>query len=122
MGARGGEAHRKRPLPVSLDCDTCAFRPVLFDTMKASGLEWRTTTECNGTNAMNAMVQTDLAVTVLLASTVVPGFEVLPPASGLPTLPDFAVNLHLPDREAPVVAALAGTIRDGFLNRQRQAA
>lgn len=123
VGARGGDAFRKRPLPISLDCDTCAFRPVLFDRMKASGLAWRTTTESQGACVGGAMVQTDLAVTVLLASTAVPGLEVLPADSGLPALPDFAVNLHLPPTGATrVAAALAATIRDGFRSRQRQAA
>jgi DNA-binding transcriptional LysR family regulator len=123
VGARGGDAFRKRPLPISLDCETCAFRPVLFETMKKSGLTWRTTTESQGAYTMGAMVQTDLAVTVMLASTVVPGFELLPPSCGLPPLPNFAVNLHLPrDGATPAADALAATIRDGFQSRQRQAA
>lgn len=122
-GARGGDAFRKRPLPISLDCETCAFRPVLFDAMKASGLTWRTTTESQGAYAMGAMVQTDLAVTVLLASTLLPGLEVLPSGSELPTLPNFAVNLHLPRTGVTrVTQAFAETVREGFRSRQRQAA
>ncbi|MDX7953516.1 LysR family transcriptional regulator [Lichenihabitans sp. Uapishka_5] len=123
VGAKGGEAFRRRPLPVSLYCDTCAFRPAILDVMKASGLAWRSVTEADGAAMMNATVQTDLAVSALLASTVGSGFEVLPASCGLPPLPSFTVNLHLPRTGAtPAAAALAATIRDGFLFRQRQAA
>jgi DNA-binding transcriptional LysR family regulator len=123
VGVKGGDAFRKRPLPISICSDTCAFRPTLFDAMQKSGLAWRSVTEASATYAISATVLTDLAVTALLASTVVPGLEVLGVGSGLPPLPNFAVNMHLPRTGgSPIGEALAATIRDGFLTRQRQAA
>lgn len=123
VGARGGEAYRKTPLPVSFFCDTCAFRPTMYDALKRSGLPWRSVTEASGAMVMSAMVQTDLAVTALLASTVGAGYEILPNGCGLPNLPNFTANLHLPrSGPIPAAAALAATIRDGFLSRQRLAA
>ncbi|MCW6506555.1 LysR family transcriptional regulator [Lichenifustis flavocetrariae] len=123
VGAKGGDAFRRRPLPISLGCETCAFRPVLFEALKKSSLPWRTVAESDGTFAISATVQTDLAVTALLASTIVPGLDVLSSGSGLPPLPNFTVNLHLPPTgTSPVVQALAETVRQGFLGRQRQAA
>ena len=123
VGARGGDAFRKRPLPISFGCDTCAFRPVIFDALRASGLPWRTVSEMGNAEAISATVQTDLAVTALLASTIPPGLELLAADAGLPVLPNFAINLHLPRTGVqPIAEALARSIREGFCGRQRQAA
>ncbi len=120
VGAKGGDASQKRPLPISFGCDTCAFRPVIFDALRASGMPWRTVSEIGNAEAISATVQTDLAVTALLASTIPAGLEVL---EGLPPLPNFAINLHLPRTGSSLIAeALARTIREGFWGRQRQAA
>ena len=56
VGVKGGDAHRKRPLPISICSDTCAFRPTLFDAMQRSGLEWRSVTEAGATYAISATV------------------------------------------------------------------
>lgn len=122
VGAKGGDAFEKRPLPISLGCETCAFRPVMSEALRKSGLTWRTMTESYGAPAISATVQTDLAVTALLASTVVAGLEVLSTASGLPELPMFSINLHLSQARNPIIDALARAVRDGFSSRQRQAA
>ena len=123
VGAKGGDAFRKRPLPISFGCDTCAFRPVIFDALRASGMPWRTVSEIGNAEAISATVQTDLAITVLLASTIPPGLELLGGDAGLPTLPNFGINLHLPRGGGqPISEALARAIREGFCGRQRQAA
>jgi DNA-binding transcriptional LysR family regulator len=120
VGAKGGDASLKRPLPISFGCDTCAFRPVIFDALRSSGLSWRTVSEIGNAEAISATVQTDLAVTALLASTIPPGLEVI---EGLPPLPNFGINLHLPRTgSSPIAEALARSIREGFWGRQRQAA
>jgi DNA-binding transcriptional LysR family regulator len=123
VGAKGGDAFRKRPLPISFGCDTCAFRPVIFEALRTSGLAWRTVSEIGNAEAISATVHTDLAVTALLATTIPPGLDILSPEAGLPPLPNFGINLHLPRTGAtPVGQALANAIRDGFCDRQRQAA
>ena len=79
--------------------------------------------EIGNAEEISATVQTDLAVTALLATTVPAGLEVLPHEIGLPPLPNFSINLHLTrSNRTPVVDAMARAIRDGFLGRQRQAA
>jgi DNA-binding transcriptional LysR family regulator len=123
VGGRGGEAFLKRPLPISFGCETCAFRPTIYDALRRSGLDWRTVSELGNFEAMVATVQTDLAVTAALPSTLPPGLDVLGPASGLPPLPRFSVNLHRPQSGVSEIAqVLSRHIRDGFVNRQRFAA
>jgi DNA-binding transcriptional LysR family regulator len=122
VGAKGGSAHLRAPLPVSLVAETCAFRPAVLAALREHGRDWRTMFESGSLDATSAMVRTDLAVTTLLAFTVPMDLDILPPELGLPPLPAFAINLHLPQREiAPAVAELARHIRNGF-TRQRQAA
>ncbi len=117
VGAGTGSAYLKRPLPVSLVSDTCAFRPAVLSALRAHDLPWRMVFE-GGLAATTATVLADLAVTARLASTVQPGFRVLPPGSGLPPLPSFAVNLHGPSSEAGAAArGLARCIRDGMARR-----
>lgn len=121
VGARGGAARLKRPLPVSIVADTCAFRPAVLAALSENGLDWRTVFENGNIDATTATVRSDLAVTTWLASTVPADLDILSDA-GLPPLPNFSVNLHLPKHAtAPAAKAFASRIREG-LSRYRQAA
>jgi DNA-binding transcriptional LysR family regulator len=123
IGAKRGEAYRRRPLPISFCSESCAFRPPMVAALQESNLAWRMVSEIGNLEAISATVQTDLAVSALLASTVPCDVDVLAPDSGLPELPGFAINLHLPRTGTSETAkALAHYIRDGFLGRQRAAA
>lgn len=118
IGARGGTAHRKSPLPVSLVAETCAFRPAVLEALRQHGLEWRTVFENGSIDATTATVRTDLAVTAWLAMMVPPDLDILSPETGLPDLPSFAISLHIPGRPMdPASAELARHIRDGFCRR-----
>lgn len=114
VGARGGVAHAKTPLPVSLVVDSCIFRPVVMAALKRRGRDWRTVFENGGLDATFATVRLDLAVSAWLAFTVPADLDILPPDSGLPDLPSFAVTLHRPDRPSSLAAdELAQHIRKG---------
>lgn len=122
-GARSGEAHRQRPLPLALGNESCAFRPPILKALTEAGIDWRPVSEISNMDAMNATVQTDLAVGALLASTVPADLEILGSGSGLPPLPPFSVNLYRPKTGAtPVAEELARHIREGFTARTRHAA
>ncbi|WP_175700638.1 LysR family transcriptional regulator [Burkholderia ambifaria] len=117
VGAVGGNAHLKRPLAVSIVSDACVFRPALFDALTQHEIAWRTVFENGDIEATKATVRMDMAVTAWLASTVPSDLQTLRPAQGLPTLPDFAVTLHLPPSgTTPLVEEMANFIRNGFLH------
>lgn len=122
-GAKGGAAHLKRPLPISMVADTCAFRPAVIESLHRHGIEWRTVFENGSIEATSATVRTDLAITTWLASTVPSDLDILGPDSGLPPLPSFAINLHLAPHAGTMPAAteLAQHIRANLV-RQRPAA
>lgn len=118
VGARGGSAYRMQPLPVSMVDETCGFRQAVLDALRERGRAWRTVFENGSIDATAATVRSDLAVTVWLASTVPEGLDVLPPESGLPELPGFAINLHVARGQgAAAVGALARCLKEG-LGRQ----
>jgi DNA-binding transcriptional LysR family regulator len=123
VGAKGGSAHRKTPLPVSMVTDTCAFRPSVFAALGEEGRRWRTVFENGNIEATTATVRTDLAVTAWLASTVPADLDILGAADGLPELPSFAINLHMAEKGAnAAVDELARHIRDGLIRTRQVAA
>lgn len=122
VGARGGAARAKRPLPVSIVADTCAFRPVVLSALNEHGLEWRSVFENGNIDATTATVRSDLAVTTWLASTVPADLDILPFDAGLPPLPNFAINLHLPRHGVGTAAQeFARHIREGLARRLQAA-
>jgi DNA-binding transcriptional LysR family regulator len=121
VGARRGSAHLKRPLPLSMVSETCAFRPLVLAALQAQNIDWRTVFE-NGIEATRAIVRSDLAVTAWLISTVPADLDILGPDIDLPDLPGFTINLHLPRRGAtPAAREFGRFVREG-LSRNRAAA
>jgi DNA-binding transcriptional LysR family regulator len=115
VGAKGGVAHRKSPLPISMVSETCAFRTTVLEELRKRELPWRTVFENGSIDATAAMVRSDLAITAWLASTVPPDLDILTPDSNLPELPGFAISLHLsPHQHSPAVTALAQHMREGL--------
>lgn len=116
VGARAGTAHLKTPLPVSMVAETCAFRPVVLQALSKRNLVWRTLFESRSIDATTATVRSDLAVTAWLASTVPADLDILPADAGLPELPPFAINLHMPNGHASsATTQLARHIRESFV-------
>lgn len=122
VGARGGTAYTKVPLPVSMVAETCAFRPAVLAALRRRQRGWRVVSENGSLDATLATVRADLAVSAWLASTVPADLDVLPPESGLPDLPPFAITLHVPDRPSTAAAVeLARHVRDGLTRPRHHA-
>ena len=115
VGARGGNACMKNPLPVSMVADSCAFRPVVLTALAHSGLTWRTLSENGSIDATCATVRADLAVTVWLRTTVPADLVILSETETLPALPAFAINLYRSAKQPAAAAeALTTKIRQHF--------
>ncbi len=96
VGALGGSAHRRSPLPIAIGGKTCRFRPVALDALRRSGRDWRIVIEVANQDAVNATVSAGISIAALLRETVPSGLDVLGEEDGLPPLPSFDVNLHMP--------------------------
>ncbi|RKE39039.1 DNA-binding transcriptional LysR family regulator [Paraburkholderia sp. BL23I1N1] len=117
VNGRGSDAWRKRPLPLSMVDERCAFRPVVLGALANEGIAWRTVFESGNIEATAATVRAGLAVTTWLVSTVPADLETLmPQATGLPTLPPFAICLRLPATAQPAAQEFARHVRESMSN------
>ncbi|WP_414445176.1 LysR substrate-binding domain-containing protein [Burkholderia sp. 22PA0106] len=115
---RGSDAWQKRPLPLSMVDERCAFRPWVLGALAERGIAWRTVFESGSIEATAATVRAGLAVTAWLVSTVPADLETLAPhAAGLPVLPPFAICLQTPAPPAeakPAALAFAACVREAM--------
>ncbi|MGF6696627.1 DNA-binding transcriptional LysR family regulator [Paraburkholderia sp. MM5496-R1] len=112
---RGSDAWQKRPLPLSMVDERCAFRPVVLGALADEGIAWRTVFESGNIEATAATVRAGLAITAWLASTVPADLETLTfRVSGLPALPAFAICLRLPATVQPAAQEFARHVRDSM--------
>lgn len=121
VGAAGGNAHLRDPLPVSLGADTCAFRPHALAALAKWHRQWRPVSESNSLEPMIATLEADLAVAPMLSCAVPGRLAVLSDAAGLPRLPACHVNLYLPrNTQNDMAAELAAVLREEFASAGRE--
>ncbi|WP_233872901.1 LysR family transcriptional regulator [Paraburkholderia adhaesiva] len=117
VSGRGSDAWEKRPLPLSMVDERCAFRSVVLGALADKGIAWRTVFESGNIEATAATVRAGLAITTWLVSTVPAGLEILTPqATGLPALPPFAICLRLPTTVQPAAQEFARHVRESMSN------
>ncbi|MDP1752731.1 MAG: LysR family transcriptional regulator [Reyranella sp.] len=121
VGAPGGDAHLKDPLPVSLGAPTCLFRPVAIEALGAARRDWRAVCEVSRLEPVYAVLEAGLAVAPLLRSSVPARFEVFEGKAArearLPALPEFRINLYAPPAASPAARDLADHVRASFSGR-----
>lgn len=118
VGAPGGAAHRRSPLPIGIGGKTCRFRPVIIEAMRRTGRDWRVLLQVSNQDAVNATIAAGLCVGALLRETVPSNLEILGPTAGLPELPNFKINLFMPATGGTDTAReLAHHIRAEFASR-----
>jgi DNA-binding transcriptional LysR family regulator len=123
VGARGGAAWRRNPLPVALGDETCAFRAHALEALRRVNRSWHLMFQVGDTAPLQAMLEADMAVAPML-TTVVPGsLEILKASETLPALPAFYINLHARRAGQNAIAdTLAEQIRTEFECRFKRAA
>lgn len=123
VGARGGTAWRRTPMPVSLGDGTCAFRAHALEALRLANRTWHLMFQVGDTAPMQAMLEADMAVAPMLASVVPDSLEILRASETMPALPLFYINLHARNVGQNAIAdALAHQIRNEFELRFKRAA
>jgi DNA-binding transcriptional LysR family regulator len=118
VGAPGGSAHRRTPLPIAIGGRSCRFRPVLLDALRRTDIEWRVVLEVANQDAVNATVAAGISVAAMLRETIPVSLDVLTGDTGLPPLPSFGLNLRLPPAGTNELAEeMARHIRAEFASR-----
>ena len=123
VGAPDGEAHLRTPLAVALGGETCAFRAGAVAALTEAGRDWRIMCQVGSLEPVYAVLEADLAIAPFLRSTAPRQLAILSEGAGLPKLPSYHVNLHVPRVDAgDITLALAQGIRAGFAVQQQSAA
>jgi DNA-binding transcriptional LysR family regulator len=117
VGARDGDAGRRRPLSVALGKQDCGFRAVAVKALTGARIKWRPICQVGSLEPVFATLEADMAVAPFLSRTVPDRLMILR-AAGLPALPRFNVNLRVPATgQSEVAAEFARHIRDAFARR-----
>ena len=123
VGAQGGSAHERTPLPVTLGDEQCAFRAATVKVLGGTGRDWRFTCSASEMSAFHASLEADLAVAPLLSQTVPEQLAILDADSGLPPLPTYYINMYVaPTDPSSIALVLAKHITRSFANRLTKAA
>lgn len=122
VGAPGGTAHLRNPLPVSLGDERCIFRGAVTDALGAIGRDWRSCCVTSEMQPLLASVEADIGVAALLESSVPAHLEVLTFQTELPELPDFGINLYVARAAGTLPQELARFMRQEILSDRKLAA
>lgn len=117
VGAKGGDAWRRRPLSVALGQESCGFRASAVRALNGARIEWRPICQVGSLEPVFATLEADMAIAPFLSRTI-PERLIALNDPDLPNLPNFFVNLRLPTRlNSPIALELARHIRQGFEKR-----
>lgn len=105
-GAKGGSAYLKKPLPVSVWEEGCAWRADALEQLGKAGVEYRIAYMSAHTAGQRSAILADLAVAPLPRSFIGDDIVALGPDHGLPALSNYNLCMIVaPDATAPVRAA-----------------
>ena len=113
-GAKGGCAHMREPLPVSVWEEGCAWRAGALDALGRQGRNFRVAYMSAHTAGQRAAILSDLAVAPLPKSFITNDMVELGLPDGMPTIGNYNLAMLVtPDASAPV-QAVADHIRATF--------
>jgi DNA-binding transcriptional LysR family regulator len=93
LGAEGGSAHRRDPLPVAMLPDGNRYRTLALSALDAQHRAWRIACVSESIAGLQAMALSDVAVIVLAQSVEVRGLRQFDQSDGLPDLPEVELAL-----------------------------
>lgn len=113
-GAKGGSAHLREPLPLSIWEEGCAWRADALEALGRDGRDYRIAYMSAHTAGQRAAILADLAIAPLPRSFIGDDIVALGPQEGLPALSNYNLAMIVAhDAAAPVLAA-ADHIRATF--------
>lgn len=107
-GVINGEAYQQDPLPVAIEDETCAFRPIILEALAGVKRDWRLIDgKGEAMPVLLATLKADLAIAAMLSQTIPEGCAVVPADCNLPDLPHFYINMYqAPGRSNVIVQEL----------------
>lgn len=116
-GARNGVAYERKPLPVSVCEEGCAWRNAGLKSLEESNRDYRIAFMSAHIAGQRAAILADLAIAPIPVSSCTEGIICLGARHGLPDLRDYAVGLVTAENLSKPAAAAADHLRAGFATR-----
>ncbi|MGE0499378.1 MAG: LysR substrate-binding domain-containing protein [Rhizobiaceae bacterium] len=113
-GAKGGCAHMREPVPVSLWEEGCAWRASAVDALGRQGRNYRVAYMSAHTAGQRAAILSDLAIAPLPKSFIGSDMVELTEADGLPEMGTYSLCMVVAQDAQPPVKAAADHIRATF--------
>jgi DNA-binding transcriptional LysR family regulator len=121
IGAPGGQAWKRRPLPLAYE-QRCIFRQGVQNRLDAAGIPWVLAVDSDNTRTVEASVSADLAVHTVLAGSEPRHVARIPHGGLLPDLGQMNINLYTrASGPASPVGRLAELIRGTYSGRAGRA-
>lgn len=122
IGAPGGRAWRRRPMPLGTVAG-CIFNRAAIGGLTAAGFDWKLEIDSATNPAMDASIAADMVVRLAMRSAVPAQFEAIAHGGALPALPVFHVNMYLTEGPRRRLAEpLALVLRAAYARRDLLAA
>ncbi len=113
-GARGGSAHLREPLPVSLWEEGCAWRAGALEALGRGGRSFRVAYMSAHASGQRAAILSDLAVAPLPKSFIADDLVELGVKDGMPEIGSYSLAMLVAPNASPPVKAAADHIRAAF--------
>jgi len=113
-GLQNGVAYEKRPLPVSVWEEGCAWRNAALASLEAADIDYRIAFMSANLSGQRAAILADLAVAPIPVSCCVNDIIELTEADGLPELSEYGVGMLLQKKPSEPAQAAAEHIRTSF--------
>ncbi len=104
VGAKGGDACNRHPLPIALGSESCAFNEPTRNALNSATIEWTPVVQVGGLEAIIASLSADMAVAAYLAQAVPDSLDFVDAEVGLPALPRYHINLRKPTTGSSAIA------------------
>ncbi|SCW66739.1 LysR substrate-binding domain-containing protein [Ancylobacter rudongensis] len=119
LGAEGGDAHRREPIPLALLPEGNLYRDLALMELNETGIKWRVACVSESIAGLQAMALADAAIIVLAESVYARGLVNLPENCGLPALPPVDLMLWRRREGLSEAAAHFASHIEGHICRER---
>ncbi len=118
-GAKGGCAHLREPLPVSIWEEGCVWRAGALEALGREGRNYRVAYMSSHSTGQRAAIMTDLAVAPFGRTLLSEGIVALGPEHGLPPLGRYQLGMVVKPDAGPHIQVVADNLRGVFETYRR---
>jgi len=111
VGAKGGQAYLRDPLPISLWDEGCAWRQSAIESLARVNRPYRVAFMTANVSGQRAAILADIAVAPMGRNFIGEDVQILGPETGLPSMGTYDLELQVVDNPAPPVQAFADHLR-----------